>query len=75
MTQFTPRRPLSIFLALVTMVAMLVGPARQALAIDIPVDCDGGDSLQVAIDSAGVGDRLLVTGTCTENILIDGKNH
>ena len=56
MTQVTARRPLSTFLALVTRVTMLAGPVGPALAIDIPVDCDGGDSLQVAIDSAGVGE-------------------
>ena len=36
----------------------------------IPVDCDGGDSLQVEIDEAEPGSTLMVSGTCTEIVTI-----
>ncbi len=76
MTQVNTRRKLSIFVALVTMMTVLVLPAGPATAADEIVTCTpGGGELQAAID-AGTrtsGDVLTLPegSTCTENILID----
>jgi hypothetical protein len=41
-----------------------------AHAEDLLVDCDGGDSLQEAVEQARPGDMLLVTGTCSEIVVL-----
>jgi hypothetical protein len=52
-----------MFAALITVVLAL-GLGPSALATPATVSCGSGDSLQKAIDQAGPGDTLAVTGRC-----------
>ena len=38
--------------------------------VTLEVDCDAGESIQASVDSAGEGDTINVSGTCTEIVTI-----
>ena len=57
-----------VLLAIFVLVSWGLPPVGIA---QTPVTCGGpGTPLQSAIDAAGVGDTLSVSGTCTENVVI-----
>ncbi len=63
---FARRAALALTLGLVLM-------ALPATA-QVSVDCGLGESLQAAVDAAGPGTGITVTGTCTENVFVGRKD-
>ena len=60
-----------------------VPPANEAPDVTRAVNCDAGDTIQEAVDNSNPGDTVLVSGACSENVLvgvnkrnivIDGQN-
>jgi len=51
--------------------------AGSAGATDLSVNCDLGESLQAAIDSLDFAgpNSVTLTGTCTENVQIEGRRN
>jgi hypothetical protein len=55
-------------LVLPIVVFILLGPAGTAHAAT--VDCGKGDKIGSAIAAAGVGERIVIRGTCRENVIV-----
>ncbi len=60
--------------ALLAAAFLLTGSAGAA---DLTVDCDLGESLQAAVDSLDFAgpNSITLTGTCTENVQIEGRRN
>jgi parallel beta-helix repeat protein len=50
--------------------AVLVWSTPNARADEIAVDCSNGESLQAAVAQAAPGDQLMVSGTCSETVVV-----